>query len=134
MPSPSERFASVILFAVGLITLLPLLSAPAGPGMGVPGAWDPLQLNGRILVALLGLGLVAAALVARLRPVMILGAVAGKALFIALSPANLMTFETGMTLACLVLLCLAGVIFWRVARQEARWEAFDRGFDRGWGV
>jgi hypothetical protein len=123
----TERFAPAVLILLGLATALP------GSLSLTEFSWgDPLTLlvmHRQLLVALLGIGLIAAAFLPNLRVSLIAAAALAKTAFVLLAlavpgaqqgPAHFLSLY--VEIAVLAALLAAGVFFWRQALREARWD------------
>ncbi len=120
MPLPAERFATAALLLAGALMLALLVSSGAE-------ASDPaLLLHWQFLVALLGLGLIAAAFVPSIRLPAVICATLHQVALLVLSqtvPASGSGFGFGWANAvATILVVCAGLIFWKSTVQQARWE------------
>jgi len=121
MSTLPERLASALLVVAALLTLLPLLPGQAT----VPAMAAPWLLQWRLMVGLLGLGLLAAAIVPSLRLAVVAGAVLSKLGFLLLAPgvpvaqASLVAW---LEAAALLMLLSAGAMYLHAAQRQARWD------------
>ncbi|HET6829357.1 MAG TPA: hypothetical protein VFH35_11795 [Ramlibacter sp.] len=111
MQDLSHRAAVVALLIAGiLMAVLPWLA----PGANL---WP-----GRLLLTVLGFGVVAAAFFPVLRAAVLGGAVLSQPLFLFLAPVDAAQPLYGVHAAVLALLVGASAVFVREAWQEARWD------------
>jgi|GEM_PF-4722557 len=119
----SHRVALATLLLVGLVTALSPLSVSATAAAGA-GSLEPAVLQGQLLVALVGLGLVLALFMPQLRVAAVGAAIVSKAGFLAITAPQAAPAGAGFWLeaAQLLLLLAAAGILAGEARQDARWE------------
>lgn len=101
--------------------MLPLLPGQAA----VPAVAAPWLLQWRLMVGLLGLGLLAAAFVPSLRLAVVAGAVLSKLgflLFAAGAPAAQASLLAWLEAGALLMLVSAGAMYLHAALQQARWD------------
>ncbi len=121
----SERIAPALLGLSGVLTLLSSMR----PGAAV--ASGALVLHWQFMMVLLGLGLLAAVAVPGLRLAVMAGAALSQTALLGLSLAEPVVDLVPLDMAGLVLVMAAGVLFWRAAQQQARWEGTGKGMYAG---
>ncbi len=124
-----HRLAVTVLVICGLLSIAVIAWDPLA---ATEGGWLTALIQHRdFLLALLGVGLVAAALVPTLRPALMTGSILAKLAYLGLALANVSHpgevataawLEAGMLAALLT----AAAEFLREARQEARWDGVPR--------
>ena len=114
----SRRAALAILVVAGILTVSPLLG---GAPNYTTEAWAVVQ-HRQFMLGLLGAGLVLAAILPALRLAAIGGSILSKAAFLVISLAAPFSGAQWVEAGLLGLLLLAGAVFLREARQQARWE------------
>ncbi len=118
-----HRAALATLLMVGLATALSPLSLPPAAVAGA-GSLQSALLQGQLLVALVGLGLVLALVMPNLRAAALGAAILSKAGFLAITGPQAEAAGVGFWLeaAQLLLLLAAAAVLAGEARQQARWE------------
>lgn len=118
-----HRAALATLLMVGLATALSPLSLPPAAVAGA-GSLQSALLQGQLLVALVGLGLVLALVMPNLRAAALGAAILSKAGFLVITGPQAEAAGVGFWLeaAQLLLLLAAAAVLAGEARQQARWE------------